>query len=97
MQWVESAEVFIGARKLRNLLVHEYMSDTQLFLHALSSAREAAEMLFRTVAAIETEAIDVTIRSIERNLQKLQDEKRLRRIGPAKGGHWQVITHKSVI
>ena len=35
--------------------------------------------------------IGVTTRSIERNLQKLQDEKRLRRIGPAKGGHWQVL------
>lgn len=56
MRWVESAEVFIGARKLRNLLVHEYMSDTQLFLQALLSAREAAEMLFRTLAAIEAEA-----------------------------------------
>jgi hypothetical protein len=56
MQWLESAEVFIGARKLRNLLVHEYMSDTQLFLQALWSARDAAEMLFRTVAAIEAEA-----------------------------------------
>lgn len=56
MQWVESAEVFIGARKLRNLLVHEYMSDTRLFLQALLSARESAEMLFRAVAAIEAEA-----------------------------------------
>jgi hypothetical protein len=56
MQWIESAEAFIGARKLRNLLVHETMSDTQLFLQALSSAREAAEMLFFTVAAIEAEA-----------------------------------------
>lgn len=56
MQWIESAEVFIGARKLRNLLVHEYMSDAPLFLQALLSAREAAEMLFRTVAAIEAEA-----------------------------------------
>jgi len=56
MQWVESAEVFIGARKLRNLLVHEYMSDTKLFLQAMLSAREAAEMLFRTLAVIETQA-----------------------------------------
>ena len=35
--------------------------------------------------------IGVTPRSIERNLQKLQDEKRLLRIGPANGGHWQVV------
>lgn len=35
--------------------------------------------------------IGVTTRSIERNQQKLQDEKRLRRVGPAKGGYWQVL------
>lgn len=63
VQWVESAESFIGARKLRNLLVHEYMSDTQLFLQALVSAREAAQMLFRTVAAIEAEAAALGLRS----------------------------------
>ncbi len=33
----------------------------------------------------------VTERSIQRNLSKLQAEKRLRRIGPARGGHWQVV------
>lgn len=63
MQWIESAEVFIGARKLRNLLVHEYMSDIQLFLQALLSAREAAAMLFHTVAAIEDEAAALGLRS----------------------------------
>jgi hypothetical protein len=63
MQWVESAEAFIGARKLRNLLVHEYMSDTQLFLQALLSARGAAEMLFRTLAAIEAEAAALGLHS----------------------------------
>lgn len=56
MQWIESAEAFIGARKLRNLLVHEYMSDAPLFLQALLSAREATEMLFCTVTAVEAEA-----------------------------------------
>lgn len=35
--------------------------------------------------------IDVTERSIERNIQKLQAENRLRRIGPPKGGRWAVI------
>lgn len=59
MQWIESAEVFIGARKLRNLLVHEYMSDAELFLQALFTAREAAEMLFGIVTAIEVEATAV--------------------------------------
>ena len=33
----------------------------------------------------------VTTRSIERALTKLQQENRLTRIGPAKGGHWKVL------
>jgi predicted HTH transcriptional regulator len=33
----------------------------------------------------------VTERSIERNIRKLQDQGLLRRIGPAKGGYWEVI------
>ena len=63
VQWIESAETFIGARKLRNLLVHEYMSDTQLFLQALLSAREATEMLFRAVVAIEAKAAALGLQS----------------------------------
>ena len=56
MQWIDSAEAFIGARKLRNLLVHEYMSDVKLFLQAIHTAQEASTMLFSAVAAIDTEA-----------------------------------------
>lgn len=35
--------------------------------------------------------IGVTERSIERNGKKLQEQGRLRRVGPAKGGHWEVL------
>jgi len=35
--------------------------------------------------------IGVTERSIERNIQKLQQNGKLVRIGPAKGGHWKII------
>ena len=34
--------------------------------------------------------IGITERSIERNIRKLQEEDKLKRIGPAKGGHWVV-------
>jgi len=34
--------------------------------------------------------IGVTERSIERNIKKLQEQSRLLRVGPAKGGHWEV-------
>lgn len=56
MEWLESAEVFIGARKLRNLLVHEYMFDAEIFLQALVSAKDATEMLFEIVRRISDTA-----------------------------------------
>ncbi|MCM8543322.1 MAG: hypothetical protein NE328_23840 [Lentisphaeraceae bacterium] len=34
---------------------------------------------------------DVSTRSIERNLKTLQKQGKLERIGPDKGGHWEVI------
>ena len=33
----------------------------------------------------------ITARSVERNIQKLQEAGLLRRIGPAKGGYWEVV------
>jgi Fic family protein len=33
----------------------------------------------------------VTERTVERNLRQLQAAKRLRRVGPARGGYWQII------
>jgi len=36
------------------------------------------------------ELAGVSSRTIERNLQKLQGEGLLRRVGPAKGGHWEL-------
>lgn len=56
MEWVDNAEEFIGVRKLRNLLVHEYMADTVLFLDALLAARPATEMLIGIVAVMKREA-----------------------------------------
>jgi ATP-dependent DNA helicase RecG len=35
--------------------------------------------------------LGITERSVERNLQKLQKDQLLRRVGGAKGGHWEVI------
>lgn len=56
MDWLESAEKFIAARKLRNLLVHEYMIDSQLFLQTLLSANAATDMLLAVVNAVAGEA-----------------------------------------
>ena len=51
--WLDSADAFIGARKLRNLLVHEYMKDAGLFLESLKAADRATLMLGDVVARIE--------------------------------------------
>jgi predicted HTH transcriptional regulator len=43
-----------------------------------------------TIAELAT-IVGVTGRTIERNIQKLQQENLLRRVGPDKGGYWEVI------
>ena len=52
----------------------------------LAAVARTPEITIQELAA----HIGVTARSIERNLSKLQAEGRLRRIGPDKGGRWQV-------
>jgi ATP-dependent DNA helicase RecG len=37
------------------------------------------------------ELTGVTARSVERNVQRLQLENRLRRVGPDKGGYWAIV------
>ena len=48
MQWLDSAEEFIGSRKLRNQLVHEYMPSSELFLEELLAANEASSLLLES-------------------------------------------------
>jgi len=43
-----------------------------------------------TIPEIAT-IIGITKRSVERNIEKLQKEKQLRRIGPDKGGYWKIV------
>ena len=35
--------------------------------------------------------IGVSTRTIKRNLSTLQGQNRIRRVGPDKGGHWEVV------
>ena len=44
-----------------------------------------------TIAELST-LVGVTGRSIERNIQTLQNKGRVRRVGPDKGGHWEVLS-----
>ena len=54
--WIDSAEEFVGARKLRNLLVHEYMAEAELFLESLQAADGATHMLIDDVTRITQQA-----------------------------------------
>jgi hypothetical protein len=63
MGWIESAEEFVGARKLRNLLVHEYMNNAQLFLEALQSADRATHQLLAIVSRMRKQAKSLNLGS----------------------------------
>ena len=58
-----------------------------------TSEKIISEILKNTYVTISelADLTGVTTRSVERNLKKLQDSGVLKRIGPAKGGHWEVI------
>lgn len=61
--WIESAEEFVGARKLRNLLVHEYMVEAELFLESLQAADGATQMLINAVTRIKQQAVRLALTS----------------------------------
>jgi len=50
-----SADDFLAARKLRNALVHEYMTDAGLFLDSLLVAQAACHMLFDVITHVKAE------------------------------------------
>jgi len=56
MGWIDAAEDFVGARRLRNLLVHQYMDNADLFLEALLAADRATRLLFSIVARMREQA-----------------------------------------
>ena len=46
-------------------------------------------------AAAIAEQIGVSSRAVEKQLKKLRDENLIRRIGPDKGGRWEIITEEN--
>lgn len=63
--WLDSAEAFVSARKLRNLLVHECMAEAELFLESLQAADEATHMLINVVAGIKQQANTLGINKLK--------------------------------
>jgi len=77
------------------------LQDTMHDALSISSEKTSEKTSEKIIAALQrnssltiaelAKSVGVATRSIERNLQKLQDKGRLQRIGPDKGGHWQVL------
>ena len=60
----------------------------------LSSAEKILAYLRTTPTASAHElsiVVNLTVRAVEKNLRALRESGRLRRVGPDKGGHWEVI------
>ena len=62
---IESTERWLAARKLRNQLIHEYMTDSRLFYEALLSARDASQMLLTSYDSIRSYSIEKSGMSID--------------------------------
>jgi len=45
----------------------------------------------RLAAREVAERLEITQRAVEKQIAKLREDGRLRRIGPARGGHWEVL------
>ena len=60
----------------------------------LSSAEKIVAYLRTTPTASAHElsiVVNLTVRAVEKNLRVLRESNRLRRVGPDKGGHWEVV------
>jgi hypothetical protein len=46
--WIESADVWLETRKLRNLMVHEYIEDMNILISALKAGHDFVPLLIAT-------------------------------------------------
>ena len=77
--------------------LHDAMTEVLIKTSVITSGKTSGKIIdalnkncFMTIPEL-AHMIGISTRSIERNLQKLQKDGRLRRIGAAKGGHWEVL------
>ena len=82
----------LGEQKARRILGEKVGEKVGEKLTA--NQRQILELLFRNpqMAAPElAEIVGISKRKIEQNIATLKRMGRLKRIGPAKGGHWEVV------
>lgn len=75
----------------------QYLAAVATPTNAASVSEKSSEKILRllndqpdlTIAKL-AEELGMTTRAIEKQLRNLQQNQKLRRVGPAKGGHWEV-------
>jgi len=77
--------------------LHDAMTEVLIKTSVITSGKTSGKIIdalnkncFMTIPEF-AHMIGISTRSIERNLQQLQKDGRLRRIDPPKGGHWEVL------
>lgn len=59
-------------------------------LRALKAKGQAYEMPSLTQADLAA-ALQLSVKAVEKNIKQLKDAGLLRRVGPDRGGHWEVV------
>jgi hypothetical protein len=70
--WVENTEAWLGARELRNRLIHEYMTDPEQFCDDIRAAGSCVSMfrhVYGTLLRTARERFGVTEQGLESYLQ----------------------------
>jgi predicted HTH transcriptional regulator len=66
------------------LIIHKYEGGSEKILYLISKNP------YTTISEIAN-TLSISTRAVEKQIKKLQENNKLKRIGPAKGGHWEVV------
>lgn len=77
--WPEGSEKRVGERVGMKLTANQ-----QRIIDAIRAAPSTSAREFST-------KVGISARKIEQNIAKLKQKGVLRRVGPARGGHWEVV------
>ena len=63
--WIDSVDVWLEMRKLRNLMVHEYIEDMSILISALSMGHKFVPVLIQTAERFANQIAKLTPSSID--------------------------------
>ncbi len=63
--WIDSVDVWLEMRKLRNLMVHEYIEDMNILISALSTGHKFVPVLIQTAERFANQIAKLTPSSVD--------------------------------